>query len=130
MTRRNSFSAMTNSGMRDAGGFDNDVEFSAVDDLIRVVGDEGRAAFQCIIHRLRIPTLRFPACCVKTRLHCTQIEVREASQVHSSCGADLRQVHGAEFTGADQPDPDRSILLSPGSEHVIKVHRRVCLCGL
>ncbi len=114
--------AMGDAGVRIARGVDHDLHRRMRDERRDVVAEErGRAAGGRVQARggelrLRPPGQRAGG--ARPR----DVEVGDPDDVHPCGQARLRQVHGAEFSGADQAYSDRAPLLLPARQHAIEIH--------
>ena len=96
-----------NTGAGHAGRLDNDLDTRIGDHRLGIGGDESGAALVRVIKRGRGVKLGRPAGRLQLTARAGDVEVGDADDMRARGQPRLRQIHGAEFTGADDTDGDR-----------------------
>ena len=107
-----------------AGRFDNDLNARIGDHRVGIGGDEGGAALVRVIERGGGIKLGRPAGGVQLAARAADIEIGDGDDMRTRGQPRLRQIHGAEFTGAYDADGDRFAGGFAIEKLGVQIHRR------
>ena len=107
---------------RVAGAFHTDVDLRVRDHRMPVVGNPRCSCFNSSLRRLGLHELLFPSYAGEVGAGSFRRQVGNRHQVYAGCFWNLRQVHRAEFTGADQSDANRPVIGCAPLELGVKAH--------
>jgi hypothetical protein len=109
-------------GARVAGRLDDHLDRRMGDQRRCIIADMRCAGLGRLVERSRIMGLRRPASSRKLAAGPRHVEIGDADQMHAVGHPHLRQEHGAEFAGADQPDGDGPSRRLPFEQLAMEVH--------
>jgi len=109
---------------RVAGRFQHDVDCRVRDQRAPVLADVRAPLLQGSAERSGAVLRGRPAGALEIRLGVRGIQVRDAEQVHAGRARHLRDVHGGELPGTDDPDAQRPPLRLALLQLGVEIHLR------
>ena len=121
------FEAVVHRGDRMAGAFHDHIDRRMLHQRSPVVADKRGTRFKRPVQRFGARPLRIPAhaCQVGTRR--IRRQVGDTDQMHAWRAWNLRQVHGAEFSGTNQADTHRPAIGRALLEFCVKAHQETSM---
>ena len=113
---------MADAGRRDAGRLDDHLDLGKGDQGLRIGGDMGASGLERFAERCRRDRLLVPAGVRSWLKRARNVEIGDGHDVQSARAPRLRQKHGAEFAGPDQPDGHRPAGGLAFKQHGMEIH--------
>ena len=112
-------------GDRIARGFDDDVDQRMRNERLPVVTHMREAGGKRSVQRCGGMALRIPADSLQVDFRVCRRQIRDAGKMQAGGLGHLRQIHGAEFSGADQADAQRLALRFALAKFGVEIHSSV-----